>query len=354
MIAPIVKAAHGLIFLTPVLLVMGARLGAFWTLLPIAYVYLFLPLVDELRGDGPESGPPAPARLLADAPLLVWVPTQVLTTTWVLQWVAASYASGWEGLGLAISLGVMNGSAGINIAHEFMHRKERSSRAIAEGLMTWVSYPHFCIEHVLGHHRNVATPLDPATSRLGESVYRFYFRSLVGGLRGAWHLERDLLNRAGRRAWTLSDRRLRYPLVLSTLYVLVAASWGGLGLALFIAQGVVAFTMLEIVNYLEHYGLQRRQIEGGRYERVTPRHSWNSNRSISNAFLFNLARHSDHHHVASRPYDELRSVPDAPQLPAGYPAMILMALVPPLWFKVMNPRVLVERDGATMVAEPAA
>ena len=348
------KAAHGLIFLTPVLLVLGARLGAFWALLPIAYVYLFLPLFDELRGDGPESETPARARLLADAPLLAWIPFQVLTTMWVLQWVAAGHASGWEGVGLAISLGVMNGSAGINIAHEFMHRKERVSRAIAEGLMTWVSYPHFCIEHVLGHHRNVATPLDPATSRLGESVYRFYFRSLVGGLRGAWHLERDLLSRAGRKAWTLSDRRLRYPLMLSALYAMVAAWWGGLGLALFVAQGVTAFTMLEIVNYLEHYGLLRRRIEGGRYERVTPRHSWNSNRSISNAFLFNLAHHSDHHHVASRPYDELRSIPEAPQLPAGYPAMVLMALVPPLWFRVMNPRVAVEEGRNTRAAESAA
>ncbi len=343
-------AARGLIFVAPVLLVLGARLGSFWTMLPIAYVYLFLPLFDELGGDGPDAEAPAPSRLLADAPLLAWAPIQVLATLWVLHWAAEGNSSLWESAGLAISLGVMNGSAGINIAHELMHRKERWARSAAEGLMTWVSYPHFCIEHVLGHHKNVATPLDPASSRFGESVYRFYFRSLAGGLRSAWRLEGDRLRRTHAGPRFMGDRRLRYPLVLITLYSVVTMVWGATGLALFIAQGVVAFTMLEIVNYLEHYGLERRRVEGAGYERVSARHSWNSNRAISNAFLFNLARHSDHHHMASRPYDELRSVSEAPQLPAGYPAMILMALVPPLWFRVMNPRVRIETRRGMMVA----
>ena len=338
-------ALYGLVFVTPLLLVAGALLGSWWTLLPLAYVYAVLPLFDELTGDGPAVGPGPARRWAADLPLVLWVPVQVAVSGWVVHRVASGQTTPAEAVGLALSTGVVCGAGGINVAHELMHRHEKWARALAEALMTWVSYPHFCVEHVHGHHRHVATPHDPATSRLGETVYAFYVRSVLGGVRSAWRLEGERVRRAGSRAGhALCDRRLRYPLLLGLLYAAVVAVWGGVGLAFFMAQGVVAFTMLEIVNYLEHYGLQRRQLDDGRYERVAPHHSWNSGRLLSNGFLFNLARHSDHHHLASRPYDELRSLSDAPQLPAGYSAMLLLALLPPAWFRVMDPRVDAERE----------
>jgi alkane 1-monooxygenase len=346
--------AYGLVFGVPVLLVLGARLGSWWTLLPVAYVFVLLPLFDELAGDGGPEGPGPARRWIADLPMLLWVPVQLGSTAWTVQRVAAGHTSPWETLGLALSVGVMCGAGGITIAHELMHRHEAWARGLAELLMGWVSYPHFCVEHVHGHHRHVATPHDPATSRRGETVYRFYVRSVVGGLRSAWRLEGERIRRAGRLPHALADRRIRYPLLLAVLYAAVLAAWGPAGLAFFVAQGVVAFSMLEIVNYLEHYGLERRRLDDGRFERVAPHHSWNSGRWLSNGFLFNLARHSDHHHLASRPYDALRSVPDAPQLPAGYSAMMLLALVPPAWFRVMDPRVEHERRLRWKAANPLA
>jgi alkane 1-monooxygenase len=245
-----------------------------------------------------------------------------------------------EIVGLTVSLGVISGSGGIVIAHELMHRASRFPRVLAEILMTQASYAHFCIEHVFGHHRHVATPLDPASSRRGEGVFAFVPRSIIGGIISAWRIETDRVARRG-FAWSLADGRLRMPLVMALLYTAVAAGFGVLGVFVFLTQSAIAVTLLEVINYLEHYGLTRREIEPGRYERVGPEHSWNSSHRVSNLYLFNLARHSDHHYLASRPYEALRhwDEHEAPQLPSGYAAMLLLALVPPLWFKVMDPRV---------------
>jgi alkane 1-monooxygenase len=191
---------------------------------------------------------------------------------------------------------------------------------------------------VLGHHRAVATPDDPATSRRGESLYRFYPRTVLGGLRSAWVLERERCAKKQTPWWNPRDRRSRYVLVLAASYVGVAWIFGPFGLALFVAQGVVAFSLLEVINYIEHYGLARRQLASGKYERVLPQHSWNSAHRVSNYYLFNLARHSDHHYLASREYDRLRHHGDAPQLPTGYVGMVILALFPPLWFHVMDKR----------------
>lgn len=330
-------------FIAPALLVLGARLGGWWTLLPVAFVFGFLPVLDDRvgRDDSNPTGPSRGSRYLWDLPLWLWLPAQVALVTFVIRRVTLGESSAFEGVGLALSLGVVNGSLGIVIAHELMHRTGRIPRALAEILMASVSYAHFCVEHVHGHHRNVATPRDPATSRRGETLFAFLPRSILGGLASAWRLEADRVSRTNGNAWSLRDARLRMPVVTALLYLIVGAAFGPAGVALFAAQGVVAVVLLEITNYLEHYGLERLEIAPGRYETVAPRHSWNSSHRVSNAYLFNLARHSDHHALASRPYEMLRhrDETEAPQLPAGYPAMLLAALVPPLWFRVMDPRV---------------
>ncbi|NVB43037.1 alkane 1-monooxygenase [Pseudenhygromyxa sp. WMMC2535] len=327
-----------LIFMLPLMLVLGVEQGGGWSFAPLIFIFVAVPLLDAgLARDTNNQSEALGHQLRFDAPILLWIPVQLGTIAFVLARASSGALTGLGLVGAVISLGVLTGGGGINIAHELMHRKQRLHRAGAEVLMCSVSYTHFCVEHILGHHRKVATSEDPATSRLGESFYAFYPRTVMGGLISAWHLEGARCAARGVRG--LGDRRLRYTLELAALYLGVGLAFGGRGLAVFVAQGVIGFSLLEVINYIEHYGLERAQLESGRPERVRPEHSWNSAHRVSNWFLFNLARHSDHHYLASREYDRLRHHEGAPQLPWGYAGMVLIALVPPLWFRVMNPRV---------------
>jgi alkane 1-monooxygenase len=343
-----------LVFMLPAMLVFGAERGGLWTIAPVLFSFGLIPILDAVVARNLENpGESEPHRRWFDVPLVLWVPVQLATTAYVLWCCTHGSLGAFEVAGLIASLGIINGAGGINIAHELMHRKSAPQRAMAEILMTSVSYAHFCVEHVLGHHRNVATPEDPASSRLGESFYRFYPRTVLGGLRSAWTLERERCRSRGIPAWSLRNRCLRYPLILAAVYLGVALVFGPIGLALFVAQGVVAFSLLEAINYIEHYGLERRRLESGKPERVRPEHSWNSAHRVSNIYLFNLARHSDHHYLASREYDRLRHHDGAPQLPTGYAGMVILALLPPLWFRVMDPRVEAW-NGRTDPPEPAS
>lgn len=333
---------HLLAYVGPALLALGATLGGVWTFLPVAFIFGLLPILDDRVGSSGANptGTPSGSRWTWDLALWFFVPVQTAAILLVLYRITRGNASLIETIGLTVSLGVISGSGGIVIAHELMHRASRFPRVLAEILMTQASYAHFCIEHVFGHHRHVATPQDPASSRRGEDVFVFVPRSIIGGAISAWRIETERVARRG-TASTLADGRLRMPLVMAIVYTAVAAGFGAVGVLIFLAQSAIAVTLLEVINYLEHYGLTRRQIEPGRYERVGPEHSWNSSHRVSNLYLFNLARHSDHHYLVSRPYEMLRhwDEREAPQLPSGYAAMLLIALVPPLWFKVMDPRV---------------
>jgi alkane 1-monooxygenase len=227
---------------------------------------------------------------------------------------------------LLISLvcGLYTGGLGITVAHELCHKKEKIHQIFADLLLASVMYQHFAVEHVRGHHLHVATVDDPASARLNENVFQFLFRSIKGSFLHAFVLDR---------------KRVLYGIFLALIFASLALFLGLKVLLFFILQAIVAFVLLEMVNYVEHYGLERKILSNGRYEKVTPIHSWNSSHKFSNYMLFNLQRHSDHHAWAHLPYTVLKHHDQAPQLPAGYPSMILLALVPPLWFKFMNPRV---------------
>jgi alkane 1-monooxygenase len=241
-------------------------------------------------------------------------------------------------------MGIIGGAIGITFAHELVHRRQPFERALGEMLLAAVSYTHFAIEHVHGHHRHVTTPHDPATARLGESFYRFLPRTFTGSLASAWRLEVERLARRGQGAYSPSNRMLRYGFTQVVLYLSVWVIFGATGAAVFAGQAVVAFSLLEVINYIEHYGLVRKEVAPGEYERVAARHSWDSSYRFSNWLLINLARHADHHCAAAKRYQSLELPADAPQLPAGYATMFLLALVPPLWFKVMNPRAAAARQ----------
>lgn len=333
-----------IVFVIPIWTLAGARLGGAWTFAPVLVAFVMTPLLDAAMGVD-ERNPDADeerARAhnpLFEAALLVWVPVQLGMIAWGLHQIVAVEHTWLERVGITVSVGVTCGSGGINIAHELIHRKSRLYRALGEVLMASVTYTHFCVEHVLGHHKRVATPDDPASARFGESLYAFLPRVIVGSLASAWRLERARCARKGIRPASLRDRRTRYLLTQVAIYFAVAVVGGLPGIAFFVGQSIVAFGLLEVINYIEHYGLERRKLDSGRYERVTPRHSWNSAHRVTGWYLFNLPRHADHHHVASRPYWKLRHVPDSPQMPAGYATMFVCALVPPVWRRIMDPRV---------------
>ena len=326
----------------------GVLFLAFFTLMPlhwvemgvpwasIAVAFVAIPLIDALVGHPrPRSGPPRPI------PFVRWIPRLQLplqATLLIGAVVLAPTLPMGQLIVFAIAIGTVTGGMGITIAHELGHRSSRLDRASAKALLVTVAYGHFIVEHVRGHHVRVGTPEDPATAPRGMSVYRFIPRSVIGSFAHAWRLERMRLQRTGRPAWHPSNWVLTGSLL--SVALLGAAWWlaGPKAALLFVLQSVWAFVLLEIINYVEHYGLQRRRV-GGRYEPVREEHSWNADFTVSNWVLFNLQLHSDHHAHMNKPFEQLRTVADAPQLPAGYPAMILLALVPPLWFAVMDSRV---------------
>ncbi len=331
-----------LIYTSLVSAAIGNGLGGWWVLLPMVVLYALLPTIDHILGtshDNPfPDAPPASARL-HDAVIFSYVPAQVAFVLWALGNIIASTGPWYEQAMAVINVGLVTGATGITIAHELMHRRTKLERAMAEILMTLTTYTWFCVEHVHGHHRHVSTPNDPATSRFGESLYAFLPRTFVGGLLNAIAIERKRIAKRKLPVLSLDNRMVRYPLVILAAYAIVFSVFGWIGVALFAAQSAVGILMLEIINYVEHYGLTRTKLSDGRYERVQPQHSWNASHRVSNWILVNLARHSDHHAYASRPFHALRHHDDVPQMPTGYSGMFLLALVPPLWFSVMNPRV---------------
>lgn len=249
-----------------------------------------------------------------------------------------------ENIGLALTMGVVGGIA-INTAHELGHKRASSEKWLSRVALAQTGYGHFFIEHNRGHHVRVATPEDPASSRLGESFWAFLPRTVAGSLRSAWGIECARLDRLGKSHWSLRNDVLGAWAMTVVLFAALAIVFGPVVLPYLLVQAVIGFSLLEVVNYLEHYGLLRQKREDGRYERCLPEHSWNSNNVASNVLLYHLQRHSDHHANPTRRYQALRHMDEAPQLPTGYAGMIVLAWVPPLWRRVMDKRLLDHFDG---------
>jgi alkane 1-monooxygenase len=247
-------------------------------------------------------------------------------------------------LGLAFTIGVVGGIA-INTAHELGHKRANSERWLSRVALAQTGYGHFFIEHNRGHHVRVATPEDPASSRLGESFWAFLPRTVSGSLRSAWSIEGARLHRLGKSHWSWHNDLLSAWAMTIGLFAVLAIVFGPVVLPFLLLQAILGFSLLEVVNYLEHYGLRRNKREDGRFERCLPEHSWNSNNVASNVLLYHLQRHSDHHANPTRRYQALRHVKEAPQLPTGYAGMIVLAWFPPLWRRVMDPRLLDHLEG---------
>ncbi len=273
---------------------------------------------------------------------LIWVPLQFMTVFGLI-WYAtrADHLGGWELVFLFFGVGVFTGTVGINYSHELMHQKNKLERWLADILLAMVLYSHFRSEHLLVHHRYVATPRDPVTARYNEGFHRYYPRVLWQCLRSAFRAEAQMLARKD-LPWTDRSNPFWRYWALQVGFALLAILLGGwVGLGLFAMQAGTAIWQLELVNYIEHYGLTRKHLGDGKYEHVQPKHSWNAAHKASNWLLINLQRHSDHHYKPDRRFPVLQTYgPDeAPQLPFGYPVMTMLAMCPPLWRRYMNPKV---------------
>ena len=245
----------------------------------------------------------------------------------------------FETVGMVLSLGILLATNAINVGHELGHRKPLIERCLSKLLYLPCLYMHFYIEHNFGHHNNVATPKDPATAKFNQTVYSFWFTSVLGQYISAWRLQLQLLKIKNLGFLSIKNDMLYYT-IFELAYLLVIYSFFGFyGLFLAVIIGVLSFLFLETINYIEHYGLLRKKLSNGRYERVTDMHSWNSNHILGRIVLYELTRHSDHHRISVTKYQNLKSIDKSPQLPFGYPTSILLSFIPVLWFKIMNPRV---------------
>jgi len=336
---------YGLVHLTGI--------GALWFLGPVV-VFAVFPVLDLIVGVDAENPPESVVKWLEQDRYYRWctyafLPIQYAGLVFACWLWSSGRLSTVDSLGLALTMGMVSGIA-INTAHELGHKRASLERWLSRVALASSGYGHFFVEHNRGHHVRVATPEDPASSRLGESFWAFLPRTVAGSLRSSWELERERLSRTGHRAWTWRNEILGAWAMTVVLFGALAAVFGPVVLPYLLVQAIVGFSLLEVVNYLEHYGLLRQKRDDGRYERCAPRHSWNSNNVATNVLLYHLQRHSDHHANPTRRYQSLRHFDEAPQLPTGYAGMIVLAYIPPLWRRVMDPRLLAHYGGDISLA----
>jgi alkane 1-monooxygenase len=334
-------------------LVEATGLGLFWWFGPI-FLFGIAPVLDTLIGKDSQNPPHSVIASLEHDPYYRWcvylfIPLQFTS----LGWACAKWSSGTlslvDSLGLATTIGVVGGIA-INTAHELGHKSETIERWLSKITLAQTGYGHFFVEHNRGHHVRVATPEDPASSRLGESFWAFLPRTVVGSLASAWEIEKSRLQRKGKRAQCMQNDAINAWAMTVVLFGVLLGVFGLSILPWLLIQAILGFSLLEVVNYLEHYGLARQKRPDGRYEPCAPRHSWNSNNLISNLLLYHLQRHSDHHAYPSHRYQVLRSFEEAPELPSGYGTMVVIAPITPLWRRIMDPKVIAHYGGDLSLA----
>jgi len=321
-----------------------------WMWSGVLVLYVILPIIDHFSGLDSSNPSEELIEEIKDQDYYVYILFGSTVMHWValvgMAYVVASYDWSWFTiLGAGLTAGIING-LGLLAGHEMGHKvNDKRQVFAAKVILACSGYGHFFIEHNKGHHKDVATPEDPATSRFGESIYKFVQREVPGAFRRAWSLERARLERLGKSEWSLENEIIQPALLTITAYGLMLTFFGPVMIPFLFLAITYGWWQLTCANYVEHYGLLRLKDEKGRYERCQPRHSWNSNQKVSNLVLLHLQRHSDHHAHPTRTYQVLRDYNNVPELPAGYPWMFSIAMVPSLWFSIMNPMVVDWADG---------
>jgi alkane 1-monooxygenase len=312
--------------------------------LPLIYAWIIIPLTELLLKPNPGNMNAAEEELAkADKRydvLLYLVVVLQYAALFKFLYAMSHDAMTWvDVVGRIWVMGLLCGTFGINAGHELGHRVNVFEQTLAKMLLLTSQYMHFYIEHNKGHHKRVATPEDPSSARYGEWVYGFYFRSIIFSYFSAWDISNNEVRKKGRPVLSLYNEMIQFTAVQIALIALIFLGFGWLTSLYYLAAAAIGILLLETVNYIEHYGLQRKSLGEGKYERAMPAHSWNSDHVIGRLMLFELSRHSDHHYLASRKYQVLRHHDDSPQMPTGYPGMMILSLVPPAWFYIMNRRI---------------
>ncbi|MEO0403708.1 MAG: alkane 1-monooxygenase [Bacteroidota bacterium] len=331
------------VLVLPLLTLYSFNAYGWQTFLPFIYIFVGIPFFELLlKPDDSnldkEQEKNVLDNILYDIQVYMTVPIQLFMVCYFLFAMQETGLSTLDKAGRIIAMGLCCGVYGINVGHELGHRFKAFEKWMAKThLMTSLNM-HFMHEHNNHHHKAVSTPEDPATARYNEPLYLFWFRSMTGVYRMAWKLESERLKRENIPFLSLKNQMITDTLIQLALLAAIGWFFGLVTIGYFVIAAIIGHLLLETINYIEHYGLMRKKV-GERYERVTPQHSWNSDHLIGRIHLFELSRHSDHHYRAGRKYQILRHMDDSPQMPTGYPGMMLLATVPPLWFAVMNKRV---------------
>lgn len=323
----------------------------YWAWMMYGVIFGVIPIADFLIGKDP-SNPDETTQVPSMTEEVLY---RVFPILMGFVWLAALFYAGHVFMtndysllgkvGWIVSVGTVGGIIAINLGHELIHKDPKVENWMGGLLLASVTYAGFKVEHVRGHHVHVSTPDDASSSRYNQSLYHFLPRAFVRNFINAWKLEKAYLERKGKKNLSVHNELIWWYAISAGFAVTFGLLWGWEGVLFFFGQSFFAALALEIINYIEHYGLHRRVNEKGRFERVTPAHSWNSNYLLTNILLFQLQRHSDHHAYAKRRYQVLRHYDESPQLPAGYATMYVLALFPPLWKKIMNPRVEAYYEG---------
>ena len=321
----------------------GISLGGFYNYLAVVFTFVFIPVLEIIvrKSDEKYTDEEKKNRNLDpffDLLLYLNIPIVFGIFFFSLEKLALT-SSVYDIIGIILSASIVMATNGINVGHELGHRKSIIARTCSKILYLPCQYMHFYIEHNFGHHLNVATPEDPATARYNQTVYSFWITSVIRTYISAWEIQLRLLKVSKRGFFSIKNDMVFYTFFQITFLVFIYYNFGLYLTLLSIVMSVISFLFLETINYVEHYGLLRKKEPSGRYERVKPHHSWNSNHTIGRIVLYELTRHSDHHFKSSKKYQVLESLDECPHLPHGYPTSILLSLIPPVWFSIMNPLV---------------
>lgn len=312
-------------------------------------LHVVIPTLDALVGDDENNPSDDEIKVLVDDPyydriVKMFIPLQMAANAFAGYVVTRKEVSLVDQVLLGISMGAINGVA-VNTAHELSHRPQKKDHYWSHATLMPLVYNHFRVEHPYGHHKRVATPEDPASSQMGESFYKFWPRTIFGGIKSAIEIEQRRLKRKGLGFFVKENELFHGWGMSATYHTLMLKTYGKQVIPYTITQAFYGISLFEIINYIEHYGLKRALKADGKYERTLPEHSWNNNNIVTNLFLYQLQRHSDHHAFPSRPFQALRNFKEAPVLPSGYATMLIPALIPPLWYKMMDKRVVAHYKG---------
>lgn len=331
------------VYITPALVIFSILAKGWWSYTAMIVLFGFIPFIELFTSGTTKNLSEVEEEIIKKDRFYDYLIYALLPIHYTIMYLFLSNIS-TEGIplygkiGMTISFGLSCGIIGINVAHELGHRNSKFEQTMSKMLLLSTQYMHFFIEHNRGHHKNVSTDDDPASSRSGEIIYTFYVRSTFWSWISAWNLESKRLKSYGKSPISWMNEMVQFTFIQLSL-ILIIYSFFNLETTLWYLLGsVIGILLLETVNYIEHYGLRRKWV-GNRYERTMPIHSWNSNHPIGRLMLFELSRHSDHHFISTRKYQLLRNHNESPQMPTGYPGMMMLTLIPPLWFRVMNPRV---------------